>query len=287
MAIEIRTTTDGIPYIKRVVELPPGIKNPEIIQNYGMCDWGKVREKIGESPLTLGAKNLLYGIWQFGGVALFKGNGEVPFDLGINYDRVFKHTFHTELARYAADEINARIRNTFGVEEIQGILSPEYSSLKFATLVSERNGGIPIVSVRKNGNGTKDFQIKLDAYTAGCVDTMSIDDLAVRELIEQRIFNFYSLDDIIDSGAATVGTHNIVKQAQKKYPIRLLAVATPVEKMYTNGRANISREIGGDVPIISVLQIEDIGVLDENRNQGWIKAKDMPTAIPCRLADLR
>lgn len=293
LSLRERETTEisPLPYIPRINVPPPGLLHPEILQHYGLLDGNPVAE-IERSDLSPGAKGLLLGILKHGGVAKFSAppDSDLEFDLGINYDRVFKHSFKVELAWPAVEELGSAMRTIAesGPATIDALLAPEHSAIKLATLVGKYLDGIDVHSVRKNGGRTGEFAVNLPGYTKNQIDTLWLDKATLLQITQYGRVNLGLIDDIIDTGTMSNGISLIIRLAQKEgFPVELTGIGSMLEKTYTAARSNIT-DFMGPVPIHSVLKIADMGIIPGcDEKWGWIKAEGMKKAVACNLADLR
>lgn len=297
---EMRALETVRPHIQRVVVPPPGVVNPDMIQRYGLYTNNEINPAIENSDLSLGGKSLLQGILIRGGIALFPGspNSELGFDVGIDYDYVFKHSFDSRHAQPAVEELAIEMKNVADSRSnhgdkviIGGILAPEHSAIKIATLVGNYLTSISpqnvyVHSVRKNGGNIGEFTVDVDAYSRAQTDTLWLNRKTL-ELIEQTGTSLVLIDDIIDTGAMTNTVALILQLARENgFHAKLIGVGAPIEKVWTNARDNIAREIGA-IPVRSILVIEDMGTHIDSKPRPWLKVAGVEKAIPCRLKDLR
>ncbi len=265
---------DGtIPHIKRTFMRPPGMETPEIVDRYGLYREDEVPQMI-ESSLSLskGTKLLLTGLLKSGGVAKF-GN-EAGFDLGINYNEIYKDTYKGGVMKEALREIAEVTEEHARLEgySVDAVLAPELSGIKQATVYSSFLKDADCVSVKKNGHNKSPMSVAVDSYTQGKTDIISLAQSALEDMKREGRKNVVLSDDIIDSGVMTQAVALLIQLAQEQgYDIHLVGVVSPIEKLYTGAREKIQKELGRGVPIFSALQIEDIGLLSDS--QAWIKVE--------------
>lgn len=277
----------GLPHIKRVFVRPPGMEHPEILDRYKLYKPEEIQEAIRNAPeneISTGGKQLLNGLLQFGGVGMF--GTETDFDLGIDYDKLYKTKYKNKFVNPALQELANQMLQEADKEEyaIDGVLAPENSGIKQAAFFAAYLHDVDCISVKKNGH-TSPFAVAVDSYTQGKTDIISIASDIFSSMREEGQTNLVLSDDIIDSGVMTQAVALILQFAQEAhFDINLVGVVTPIEKTYTHARETI-REKLGDIPIFSSLKIEDIGLLSET--EAWIKIKGIEKAIPCMLNDSR
>ncbi len=279
------TLEGSIPHIKRTFIRPPGfLERPEMLGSYGLYLPEEVDGAIEKSNLVSpGGKTLLRGLREMGGVALF-GTGE-EYDLGLNYGALYKTKVDEKIVP-VLEELAASMQ---GVADKRGysvhaVLAPETSGVAQAKVFSSFLKGTECHPVKKN----RDFspiKVALDSYTKGKTDILSLATEMLASLQAEGKTNIVLSDDIIDAGFMSQTVTLLLQLAQEQgYDVHLVGIVAPIEKTYTGAREHIQETLG-DIPVISALQIEDIGLL--NDTQAWIKVFGIPKAIPCNLADFR
>lgn len=279
--IEIKQYRDGVPYVARKFTSPPGYLNPDMFKKHGLYTREEIPFVIEKFPLTDGQKTLLTGLLTYGGIAFF-GTHE-SFNLGLDYNNVLKYLFRPDIVEPGLTELADEL-NKEPTYRVDGVLVPENSAIKPGTLFANLSGKIPIISVRKNGQSQQTgLEVAIDSYTKGKTDFLSIDESTLEAMKKQHIEKLVLTDDIVDTGAMTEAIALILQLAREKgYNVNLSGIITPFEKRYTKAREHIQTVLG-NVPVKSILQIEDIGL----GPIPWIKIIDIEEAIPCNFIDLR
>lgn len=278
----------GVPHIERTFLHPPGLTSPESWRKWGLYAQNDLDRVIKESnALTDGGKILLNGLLQDGGVGMF-GNAE-SYDLGINYDLLLKSDYDHKKVDPAMQELAWQMKDeatAMGIK-IDGVLAPEISGLKPAMAFSGFLEDASCINIKKNGSSPQSVGVAVDSYTSDKTDILSIAESVLQKQFREGKTNFVLADDIIDSGIMTQAVALILQLARDRgYDINLVGIVTPIEKVYTQARKTINANLG-PIPIKSILQIEDIGILDEANQTAWIKIVGMDKAIQCNLTDSR
>lgn len=275
----------SIPHIKRTLLRPPGMETPDILGKYGLYQTNEVSRVIDQTTeISDGGKKLLTGLLKDGGVGMF--GTETEFDLGIDYDSVYKSGYKNEVINPALKELAVKIEDRAANLQfsVDGVLAPESSGIKQAAILSSYLKNADCFSVKKNGHSSP-FAVAVDSYTQGKTDVISIAQSLFDSMKVSGQQNLILSDDIIDSGVMTQAVALILQLAQEAgFNVHLVGIVTPIEKMYTHAGDSI-REKLGDIPIFSSLKIEDIGYLSEK--QAWIKVVGIDKAISCKLKDSR
>jgi adenine/guanine phosphoribosyltransferase-like PRPP-binding protein len=294
----------GIPHLKRAFFPPPGKNNPELSYQYQLYSARELPEAInkfkfhGEQPETSEARRtLLRGLLEYGGVGQF-GEKHGESDLGLDYSHFLKHEYMDEIANpvYNAlgEQITSDIRDK-GYSRIDGVLAPEKSGIKHGETLSNVLGVEKII-VKKDTTPKNDrVEVALDGYTLNEVNVISLTKKTLGELKKDGKSNFLLVDDILDSGLMTMAIALLLQRARatkENFDVNLIGIVTPFEKVYT-GAGKLIEDLLGPIPITSLIQIEDMGLLDEQQVQlhegkeAWIKIVGMEKAIPCNLTDFR
>lgn len=278
---------EGLPHIKRKFAHPPGMIRPERLGKYELYYPEEVDDVIELSKLSPAGKNLLRGLREKGGVAWF-GN-QTDFDLGLNYGELYKTNFDTDVMNPVLQELAEKMQKIAKTREfsIDGVLAPEMSGIPQGRVFTSYINGAELHHVKKNIELLPNIPaVAVDSYTKGKTDTISLEGQTLEKLKTEGRTNLVLSDDIIDAGFMTRAVALLLQLARKQgFDINLVGIVSPIEKTYTNARKKIKKELGKEIPIFSVLQIEDIGILNET--QAWIKVKGIAKAIPCNLSDFR
>ncbi len=279
--------TSGIPHLERTFAHPPGFNKPELYQKWGLYESNEIFGAIEQSELPDAGKTLLNGLLKYGGVGMF-GVGE-NYDLGVDYDKLLKQIYRPEIAVPVQQELAKQMRertDEMGIC-IHGVLAPETSGLKPSTTLSDSLMVANVSVNKKDVYSTDDIAVAVDSYSKGKVNIISLAKSVLQTLQSEGKTNFILSDDIIDSGLITIAVAVILQLAHEQgYNINLVGIVTPIEKVYT-GASKIIQENLGLLPIVSLLKVEDIGILNEAQGLAWIKIIGLDKAIPCNLRDLR
>lgn len=228
-----------------------------------------VERACSNNYMTPGAANLLTGLLEFGNVKHFPGGD------GLDYDRVYKRLYRTDMADAAMTEIAEKIGPTADV-----VLAPEHSAIVPAGHLASKLK-TPVVKVSKNGKSESPFAASLDSYTGGEQDVLSVAAEYVETLKQLRPKNGQTLevwivDEILDTGAMTEALAYLVDLMRESgLNIELKGAVALMEKTYTGARKKIEEKLHIDV--LSGLLIDDIG--GDMQNGTWIKVPGINEAL--------
>lgn len=284
----------GVPHIKREFFNPPGQEIPgqekyDTWKKHGLFTQTEFDTAIESTKnITDAGKVLLRGLLEQGGVGIF-GN-EQKYDLGIDYDLLLKSDYDHKIVDPAMRELATQMKVEAAAMDfpIDGVLAPEISGLQPAAMFSSYFDDASCVRIKKNGFAPNTIGVAVDSYTsADRTDILSISKSVLQKKFREGKTNFILADDIIDAGFMTQAVALILQLARDEgYDMNLVGIVTPIEKVYTRARQTIQENLG-PIPIKSILQIEDIGILDPSQNTAWIKIVGLDKAIQCKLNDTR
>jgi adenine/guanine phosphoribosyltransferase-like PRPP-binding protein len=262
---------DKLPYIPRESIPPPQRRHAHKTLDYELALRAlQYREQLCD--LTLGQATFLKALLPSGAIVRF---GE---EVGLDYAHVFKLNFDIQAARPMIREMAQSLRG-----QVDAVLLHEMSGLVPGMLLAQELGDLPVVRVRKsNGNewpSESVFGFRLTSYTGGqeVIHYTQASQLQTLARLYPQGARLLSAEDIIDTGAMTKGTKEMIDQAVAAgFALHYVGVAALLTKGYTQAASKLAER--GIKVVSGGILIEDIWLATEGYTSG-MKVFGLPFGV--------